>query len=71
MRYSAQSKPVSYLKANAAEALAKLTEGREALVITQNGEAKAVTPGASPTWRLTRKEAEISAEPSPPRRAPS
>lgn len=42
MRYSAQVKPISYLKANAAEVLTRLTEGREPLVITQNGEAKAV-----------------------------
>lgn len=42
MRYSAQVKPISYLKANAAEVLARLVEGREPLVITQNGEAKAV-----------------------------
>ena len=42
MRYSTQVKPISYLKANAAEVLAKLTEGREPLVITQNGEARAV-----------------------------
>jgi prevent-host-death family protein len=42
MRYSSQIKPISYLKANAAEVLAKLAEDREPLVITQNGEAKAV-----------------------------
>lgn len=42
MRYSAQVKPISYLKANAAEVLAQLTIGRAPLVITQNGEAKAV-----------------------------
>lgn len=42
MRYSSQVKPISYLKANAAEVLAQLTEGREPLVITQNGEAKAI-----------------------------
>ena len=42
MRYSSQVKPISYLKANAAEVLTQLTEGREPLVITQNGEAKAV-----------------------------
>lgn len=42
MRYSDQVKPISYLKANAAEVLAKLSEEREPLVITQNGEAKAV-----------------------------
>ncbi|QXP82758.1 type II toxin-antitoxin system Phd/YefM family antitoxin [Methylococcus sp. Mc7] len=42
MRYSSQVKPISYLKANAAEVLAHLAERREPLVITQNGEAKAV-----------------------------
>jgi len=42
MRYSSQVKSISYLKANAAEILATLDEQREPLVITQNGEAKAV-----------------------------
>lgn len=42
MRYSAQVKPISYLKANAAEVLSQLAEERKPLVITQNGEAKAV-----------------------------
>jgi prevent-host-death family protein len=42
VRYSSQVKPISYLKANAAEVLAQLAEHREPLVITQNGEAKAV-----------------------------
>lgn len=42
MRYSTQIRPISYLKANAAEVLAELAEVREPLVITQNGEAKAV-----------------------------
>ncbi len=42
MRYSSQVKPISYLKANAAEVLAQLSEQRQPLVITQNGEAKAV-----------------------------
>ena len=42
MRYSSQVKPISYLKANAAEVLLKLAEQREPMVITQNGEAKAV-----------------------------
>lgn len=42
MRYSTQVKPISYLKANAAEVLLQLRDSREALVITQNGEAKAV-----------------------------
>ncbi|MEO7560173.1 MAG: type II toxin-antitoxin system Phd/YefM family antitoxin [Nitrosospira sp.] len=42
MRYSTQVKSISYLKANAAEVLLQLAEQREPLVITQNGEAKAV-----------------------------
>ena len=42
MRYSTQVKPISYLKANAAEVLDKLAENRQPLIITQNGEAKAV-----------------------------
>ncbi len=42
MRYSSHVKPISYLKANAAEVLSLLTEQREPMVITQNGEAKAV-----------------------------
>ena len=42
MHYSTQVKPISYLKANAAEVLAQLTANREPLLITQNGEAKAV-----------------------------
>lgn len=42
MNFSSQIKPVSYLKANAAEVLSTLAENREPLIITQNGEAKAV-----------------------------
>jgi prevent-host-death family protein len=42
MRYSAQVKPISYLKANAAEILLDLADRREPMVITQNGEARAV-----------------------------
>ena len=42
MRYSTQIKPISYLKANAADVLDKLQENRQPLIITQNGEAKAV-----------------------------
>jgi prevent-host-death family protein len=42
MRYSQQIKPISYLKANAAEVLQELERQRKPLVITQNGEAKAV-----------------------------
>ncbi len=42
MRYSTRIKPISYLKANAAEVLENIREVREPLVITQNGEARAV-----------------------------
>jgi prevent-host-death family protein len=42
MRYSTRSKPVSYLKANATEVLHELADQRQPMVITQNGEAKAV-----------------------------
>jgi len=42
MRYSSRVKPISFLKANAAEVLLDLAERREPMVITQNGEAKAV-----------------------------
>jgi prevent-host-death family protein len=42
VRYSTQIRPISYLKANAAEVLQELTDQRQPMVITQNGEAKAV-----------------------------
>jgi prevent-host-death family protein len=42
MRYSTQIKPISYLKANAADVLDELNAQRKPLIITQNGEAKAV-----------------------------
>jgi prevent-host-death family protein len=42
VKYSTQIKPISYLKANAAEIVRELAEQRRPLVITQNGEAKAV-----------------------------
>ncbi|OIO55844.1 MAG: antitoxin, Phd family protein [Alphaproteobacteria bacterium CG_4_10_14_0_2_um_filter_63_37] len=42
MRYSTQVKPISQLKARAAELLSQLNEDRQPLIITQNGEAKAV-----------------------------
>jgi prevent-host-death family protein len=35
-------KPISYVKANAADLIRELAEHREPLVITQNGEARAV-----------------------------
>ena len=42
MKLSNQIKPISYLKAHAAEIVRKMGEHREPLVITQNGEAKVV-----------------------------
>jgi prevent-host-death family protein len=47
VRYSIQVKPISFLKANAAEVLRRLEEQREPIVITQNGEAKAVLQDAA------------------------
>jgi prevent-host-death family protein len=42
MKLTGQIKPISYLKAHAAEIVRNLGEQREPLVITQNGEAKVV-----------------------------
>ncbi|MBI2381247.1 MAG: type II toxin-antitoxin system Phd/YefM family antitoxin [Gammaproteobacteria bacterium] len=42
MKFSSQVKPISYLKAHAAEIARRLAEDREPMVITQNGEAKLV-----------------------------
>jgi prevent-host-death family protein len=42
VRYSTQIRSISYLKANAAEVLQVLEEQRKPMIITQNGEAKAV-----------------------------
>lgn len=42
MKYSTHIKPISYLKSHAAEIVTNLTETREPLLITQNGEAKLV-----------------------------
>lgn len=42
MKLSQQVKPITYLKANAAEMVRGVAEKGEPYVITQNGEAKAV-----------------------------
>jgi len=42
MKLSSQIKPISYLKSHTAEIVKTLTESREPLIITQNGEAKLV-----------------------------
>lgn len=45
MKLSDQIKPISYLKAHAAEIVRKLSAQVEPLIITQNGEAKVVMQG--------------------------
>jgi prevent-host-death family protein len=45
MKLSTHIKPISYLKAYAAEVVRTLEDQGEPLVITQNGEAKAVIQG--------------------------
>ena len=42
MKFSTQLKPISYLKSHAAEIVRELTENRQPMLITQNGEAKLV-----------------------------
>ena len=42
MKFSSQIKPISYLKSHTAEIVKKISESREPLLITQNGEAKQV-----------------------------
>lgn len=47
-------KPISYLKANAAEVLLELAETREPMIITQHGEAKAVIQDVA-SWEQTQE----------------
>lgn len=42
MKFSTQVKPISYLKSHAAEIIRDISESREPMLITQNGEAKLV-----------------------------
>lgn len=42
MQYTTHIKPISYLKANAAQVIRELTQDQTPMVITQNGEATAV-----------------------------
>ncbi len=42
MKLSTQVKPISYLKSHAAEVVREISETREPMLITQNGEAKLV-----------------------------
>jgi prevent-host-death family protein len=42
MRFSTQIRSISYLKSHAAEVLRTLAQERQPMIITQNGEARAV-----------------------------
>ena len=42
MKLSMAIKPISYFKAHAAEIIRNLSENQETMIITQNGEAKAI-----------------------------
>ena len=45
MKLSSRIKPISYLKAHAAEIVRELADRQEPIIITQNGDAKAVMQG--------------------------
>ncbi|RVT90832.1 type II toxin-antitoxin system Phd/YefM family antitoxin [Sphingomonas crocodyli] len=47
-------KPISYLKANSAEVIRELADGAPPLIITQNGEAKAVLQDIG-SWHATQE----------------
>ena len=42
MKFSENIKPISYLKAHASEIIRELSKSKKTIIITQNGEAKAV-----------------------------
>ncbi len=42
MKYSQAIKPISYLKAHASELIRNISNNRETMIITHNGEAKVV-----------------------------
>lgn len=42
MKLSTQVKPISYLKSHAAEIIRDITDNRQPMLITQNGEAKLI-----------------------------
>ncbi|MBW3568222.1 MAG: type II toxin-antitoxin system Phd/YefM family antitoxin [Proteobacteria bacterium] len=42
MKFSESVKPISYLKSHTAEALRDVSNKRQAMIITQHGEAKAI-----------------------------
>ena len=42
MKLSKAIKPISYFKAHASEIIRQISEGQKTMIITQNGEAKAI-----------------------------
>ena len=42
MKHSESIKPISYIKANAAEVIKDINESKKPLIVTQNGEAKVI-----------------------------
>ena len=54
MRLSASIKPISYLKAHAAQLIRDLCINRGTIIITQNGEAKAIVQDIS-TYEQTQE----------------
>lgn len=54
MNLETRIKPISYLKAHSAEVIRELGEGASPLVITQNGEAKAVLQDVG-SWESTQE----------------
>ncbi|MCY1672903.1 type II toxin-antitoxin system Phd/YefM family antitoxin [Novosphingobium sp. SL115] len=52
MGLESRIKPISYLKANSAEVIRELNEGAPPLIITQNGEAKAVLQDAASYYQM-------------------
>ena len=71
MKYTTRIKSISYVKSNAAEIIRELAERREPLVITQNGEARAVMQDvatyeeAQETMALLKEISDIEAELGP------
>lgn len=54
MRFSEQIKPISYLKDNTARVVNEITQSREPMIITQNGEATFVVQDIK-SWEQTQQ----------------
>lgn len=54
MRLSTQVKPISYVKANAAQIIDELADGGPPIVVTKNGEAKAIVMSVR-EWERTQE----------------